>query len=381
MTKTARLLTRARDGLHTGTARLHRGHHALMEAAAAYRPPNNPKTPQPEKPSGDDDSDGGEPDAQEEPKKKAPKKKAPAKGKKDAKDEGEKAEKEEDASPPLRPGPRRAARAATRWVSDGEGGWDFILRAGLLLAGLGTLAYFATPLLAELPLAVRCLVPVAVLLYDVTPRLSLLLGTGLVAFTADPFWATVGAVLLIGSAFAPLLAPLLALALTASALHPALMWPVALLWATAAWRAGALPEQVEEGTPEVLADEVEEPAEIHPLLLLCAALTGDANGVHLNSVVRALREAGSTAIEKPAHVRVLLLAQGVSVKASVRAPKWAIPGGPESTASGVYREDLERVIGPLSDLPPLKVTESVATGVASALTCDVANSATAVAVS
>lgn len=402
MAKTARLLARAHDGLHAGVGRLHRGHHVLAEAAARYRPPAGPKTPQPDKPSGSggepapeattsdaDDTEATVPDAKVTKTGKKPRKKAPAKGKKGAPDDAKKKtkgkgddDKEEEEEEPLRLGPRRTARAAARWVADGNSTGDTLLRLALLLLGFLVVAYFTAPLVEKLPTPVALLLPVAILLYDLSPRLSLLSGTIMLGFAADPAWALLGVLLLIGAAFAPLLAPLLALALTASAIYPALMWPVALLWGIAAWQAGAPAEEpaikeADDGQEE----EAEESAPVHPLLLLCATLTGTSNGVHLNAVVKALQEAGGTTVSKPAHLRAPLLALGVVVKDSVRAPKMAVPGGPESTASGVHREDLERVTGPLSGLLAQEAPESVATAVADALTCGVADSATAVAAS
>ncbi|MFD9422243.1 MULTISPECIES: hypothetical protein [unclassified Streptomyces] len=409
MSKTAHLLDLAHRSLHTGAHRLHRGHQALMETAAAYRLPTNPKSRQPEKPekpAGPEDPDseaeaGAEPETSgaktdKETKKKAGKKaskrisakgrKTSAKGQKASANEKEAEAEAEDERHPLRPGPRRATRAVGRWVTEGDGGWDTLLRLGVVLLAFLLVAYFTGPFIEETPLPVAVLLPVAVVLYDSSPRASLLLGTALAAFTLDQVWAALGVVLLVGAAFAPVLVALLVLALTASAIHPALMWPVVLLWGIATWRAGALPEEVEEEDvgdhhQEEAEEEAEEPAEIHPLVLLCAVLTGNEKGVHLNAVVKALRANGSTTIEKPGQLRPFLLAQGVAVKDSVRAPKWATPGGPKGTTSGVYREDLERVIGPLSDLLARTGRDPVATAVAAALTCDVASSATAVATS
>ncbi|MEV5677293.1 hypothetical protein [Streptomyces sp. NPDC052179] len=418
MSKTARLLDLAHRSLHTSVHRLHRGHQALMETAAAYRLPTNPKSPQPEKsektektersekPAGSEKSAGSEdPDGEtetgaepknsgaktdKETKKKAGKKaskristkgrKPSAKGQKASANEKE--AEAEDERHPLRPGPRRATRAVVRWVTDGDGGWDTLLRLGMVLLAFLLVAYFTGPFIEESPLPVAVLLPVAVVLYDSSPRASLLLGTALAAFTLDQVWAALGVVLLVGAAFAPVLAALLALALTASAIHSALMWPVVLLWGIAAWRAGALREEVEEeGAGDHHQEDAEEPAEIHPLVLLCAVLTGNEKGVHLNAVVKVLRANGSTTIERPGQLRPFLLAQGVAVKDSVRAPKWAAPGGPKGTTSGVYREDLERVSGPLPDLLARTGHDLVATAVAAALTCDVASSATAVAAS
>ncbi|MFF3096771.1 hypothetical protein [Streptomyces cyaneofuscatus] len=349
------ILDRAHRRLHAGTVRLHRGHHALMDAVAAYRPPTGPKQPQPDKPSGPDDKpeqdatepDQAEPEQEEKTPKKGTKKKATkgdakeAKGKKGAAAD-EKKKKEEE--PPLRLGPRRAARALGRWVSAGEGGWDSLIRIGLLLAAFGILCYFAAPLLAQLPLPVAALLVVAVLLYDVAPRLSLLLGTALIAFTADPFWTAVGAVLLIGTAFAPLLAPLLALALTASAIHPALMWPVTLVWTLAAWRAGALPEEATETAEETThAAPDEEPVEAAPLdprialIYWLSDLTRGDTGIHLSRLHELLTSTPGLETLTRREMRAWLDRHQIPVERTIRA------GGVEGR-SGVTRKAIEALL-------------------------------------
>ncbi|MFJ2205988.1 hypothetical protein [Streptomyces microflavus] len=368
------ILDRAHRGLHAGTVRLHRGHHALMDAVAAYRPPTGPKQPQPDKPSGPDDKaaqdttepDQTEPEQEQDEKtpKKGAKKKTTKATKGDAKEaKGKKAaaadekKKKEEEAPPLRLGPRRAARAISSWVSAGEGGWDSLIRIGLLLLAFGILAYFAAPLLAQLPLPAAVLLLVAVLLYDVAPRLSLLLGTIMIAFTADPFWTVVGAVLLVGTAFAPLLAPLLALALTASAIHPVLMWPVTLVWTLAAWRAGALPEEVQEEQPEALPEEVEEePVEAAPLdphvalIYWLGDLTRGDTGIHLSRLHELLTSNPGLESLTRREMRAWLDRHQIPVERTIRA------GGVEGR-SGVTRKAIEALLSPplqaLSQASPL----------------------------
>ncbi|MEV3895350.1 hypothetical protein [Streptomyces anulatus] len=359
MNKTA-ILDRAHDGLHAGTVRLHRGHHALMDAVAAYRPPTGPKCPQPDKPAGPDDkpeqdapeTDTTDPDEDDEqpvkktakkPAKKTAKKGAKGKGKKDAAADDKK-KQEEDQGPPLRPGPRRAARAMSRWVAAGEGAADTLLRIALLLLAAGIPLYFAAPVVAQLPGPVAVLIPVAVLLYDVAPRVSLLLGMGLIAFTADPFWTTVGAVLLLGAAFAPTLAPLLALSLIVSATHPALMWPVALVWIFAAWRAGALPEEAEQEQPETLpADADEEPMEATPLdphvtlVYWLSDLTRGDTGIHLSRLHEILTSTPGLETLTRREMRAWLDRHQIPVERTIRA------GGVEGR-SGVTRKAIEGLL-------------------------------------
>lgn len=357
MTKTP-LIDRAHQGLRTGTVRLHRGHHALMEAVAAYRPPTGPKQPQPDKPSGPDDQpeadvaepedDDTEPEQEEKPAKKGAKKTAKKKTGKGAKGKAptaaDKKKEKEKEGPPLRPGPRRAARALGRWMAAGEGAGDTLLRIGLLAVGIGILGYFAAPVLERLPLPVALLIPVAVLLYDVSPRVSLLLGMVLVAFTADPFWTVTGAVLLLGTAFAPTLAPLLALALTASAIHPALMWPAALLWTFGAWRAGALPEEAEAEQPETLPEDTdEEPTEATPLdphitlIYWLSDLTRGDTGIHLSRLHEILTSTPGLETLTRREMRAWLDRHEIPVERTIRA------GGVEGR-TGVTRKAIEGLL-------------------------------------
>ncbi|MEU2487090.1 high mobility group family protein [Streptomyces sp. NPDC012617] len=351
------LVIRAAEWTHRGLVgaaeRLTTGHQVLV-AKASERLVRQPAQPAPDAP---EPAKTKKESAKEKGKAKAvpgkAAKEAEAPEGKEAAENGkateEHAKKKEQKTPPVhttyRPGPRRMIAAAAHWTVDGEGAWDFTIRAGLLAGGLGIVGYFARPLLDSL-------------------------------MSIHPVWIGVLFVILLAAELAPTLVALFLLGLLSAMTTPALMWPASIAWAVAAWSAGA-PSKEAATAPEE-APKGEAPP-VDPLLLLCAVLIGEAKGVHLNALTAALQDAGSTTIRTPGHVRAALGARGVPTRASVRAPKGAIPGGAEGVTRGVYREDLERVLGPLSDLQPAPPADSVATGVATALTCNVAAPATAVA--
>ncbi|GAA2948588.1 hypothetical protein ACFPN0_15025 [Kitasatospora cinereorecta] len=346
----------AHRGLVGAAERLTAGHQVLVTKASErlVRRPAQPAPDAPEEAPASAKTKKEKGKAKAAPEKTAKETEAPE-GKEapeDGKAAGEDGKKKKEKGPPAhtayRPGPRRMIAAAAYWTVDGEGAWDFTIRAGLLAGGLGIVGYFARPLLVSLT-------------------------------SIHPAWLGVLFVILLAVELAPTLAALLLLGLLSAMTTPALMWPATIVWAVAAWCAGATSKETETTPEEAPEDDEEEAPPVDPLLLLCALLIGEANGVHLNALVAALHDAGSTTTHGTAQVRAALGARGVTTRASVRAPKGAIPGAEEGVTRGVHREDLERVLGPLSDLQPAPPAGSVATGVATALTCNVAVPATAVA--
>lgn len=127
------------------------------------------------------------------------------------------------------------------------------------------------------------------------------------------------------------------------------------------------------------AEEATEQAPIDPLLALCATLTGDASGVHVNALVGRLNKPGGTPSFTTDTVRSALADLGVPIRPSVRGYKGGVLGGEIGVARGVHREDLEAVIGPLSSIATTYPSPGVATDVAAPVTCDVVPPATAVA--
>ncbi|MGW1840686.1 hypothetical protein [Streptomyces sp. NPDC002067] len=189
--------------------------------------------------------------------------------------------------------------------------------------------------------------------------------------------------LLVSVVFAVWWAPTVGIGLTvclAAEGTPALMYVVVAVWAVLAWRAappdedGAEGDETEEAPREGAAAPLND-----PLLALTARLLGPSRGVHARDIAAALNEAAPHRQRTAAEVRSALAARGVRTRDSVRAPAGAVPGARETITSGLYREDLEAVTGPLP-APALKsASEEAATAVAAPLTCDVADAATGVA--
>ncbi|MCT2591129.1 hypothetical protein LHJ74_14630 [Streptomyces sp. N2-109] len=163
------------------------------------------------------------------------------------------------------------------------------------------------------------------------------------------------------------------------------------LGAAVAYAAGSEPEQLPERrrkrprhpapVPAFSAPAEEEPElpALDPLLTLCAQLIGDARGVHLDTLVAAVNEAAPHRTREGPEVRAALAQRGVPTRPSVGAPGGGVPGAPRKVRRGVHREDLEAVIGPLSDLRPAAQPSTVATPATPPLTSNVADPATAVA--
>lgn len=311
--RTARAAARVHESLVVGAHRIAAGHSALVDSVAA-RPVWWPARPRPaaanesapeEQPASDEPA--AEEPAADEPEtttktKKTTKKAAGKKGAAKEK-EGEK-EKSKKKKPPAhtsyRPGPRRAIAAALHWTGTGAGFTDFLVRAGLLALGAGIAAYFSHPLLAALHPAVLCTIAITLVVYEVSPRLALFLAAGLTAALVSWVWLCVGAVLLLAVELAPTLAALLTLGLGAAAVHPAIMWPAALIWTIAAWRAGAPAEAEAEEAVEA-ADEVEGqvPGEEwgrallwHVIESVATAQTAGRAGIHLDTILDSATEVG-----------------------------------------------------------------------------------------
>ncbi|WP_405759492.1 hypothetical protein OG234_13415 [Streptomyces sp. NBC_01420] len=298
---------RVHEGLATAAHRLTAGHAALIGGLIG-RPVWWPKkkrrgAPAKETPEEQPESEVPDPEEEAEPAPKA-KAKGKGKGKKEPAADGEKGGKKDGKkkAPPVhttyRPGLRRALAAALHWTGSGEGFRDFLIRAGLLAAGLGVLAYFTRPLLAALHPAALWSIAAVLVVYEIWPRLALLLALGLTAALISWVWLCVGVVLLLAVELAPALAALLALGLGAAAVHPAIMWPATLVWTIAAWRAGA-PEEAEEVVEA--ADDVEDEVTgedwgrallWHVVEAVATAQTAGRAGIHLDTILDSALTAG-----------------------------------------------------------------------------------------
>ncbi len=163
-------------------------------------------------------------------------------------------------------------------------------------------------------------------------------------------------------------------AVTAYAVNRYKTWIVWMLlaWCAAAW---AHAPNVPEEEPEQLVEEGEErPAEPapDPLTGILWELIGDAPGVHLKTVVAHLHETGlDTACDRGA-VRAALDRRGITVKGSVREAD-------DRVNEGVHRDDLRAWEEARSPAPPGALSKMRSNPVATALTSDVAEPATAVA--
>lgn len=133
--------------------------------------------------------------------------------------------------------------------------------------------------------------------------------------------------------------------------------------------------RIERSTPAASAETAEDPAAdtfTDPLPGILWELIGDAPGVHLKTVVTHLHTSGlDTACDRPA-VRAALTRRGITVKGSVREADGRVN-------EGVHRADLQAWEEALSPTVPDAAPEACSSPVATALTCDVAKPATAVA--
>lgn len=290
----ARAVAGAHEGLSVAAHRLAAGHRTLV-GAVTERPvwwPAPARSGDDEKPAPEKeptDADTKKTDADTEKTDTAPKTKR-------QKNAAEKDQKDKKKQPPVhttyRLGPRRALAAALHWTTGGDGAADFLVRAGLLAGGIGVLGYLARPLVAPLHPAALCTIAVILVVYEVSPRLSALLSIGLVIALVGPRWLGLALIVFLAVEVAPVLAALLVVGLAAAATHPALMWPVAFGWMTAAWCAGA--PEAETAEKDVQEEEEPEPEPAgdwgtallwHVVRALATAESAGRAGLHLDTIL------------------------------------------------------------------------------------------------
>lgn len=110
---------------------------------------------------------------------------------------------------------------------------------------------------------------------------------------------------------------------------PWLMWLITAAWLRAAWRATRAPA---EDVDEPLDDDTAGP-DVTAVLALLAEVFGDADRVHLSTVLAHLQEQGHGAGWKVADLRTRLQSLGVPVQ-----PKVKVRGVP---TRGIVRADLD----------------------------------------
>lgn len=145
-------------------------------------------------------------------------------------------------------------------------------------------------------------------------------------------------------------------------------WLLAL-WCAAAWMHAPAPvdEAAEEAGEQPPA---EAPHDLLPKILW--DLIGDAPGVHIKTLAAYLTAAApDTPVDRPA-VRAALTARGIPVRGSVRDASGKVN-------EGVHRDDLEGWEQTLPGSSPDRHPGARSSPVATPLTCDVADAATAVA--
>lgn len=346
-----RAAARVHSGLGAAARRLTTGHGILVAATdERLTRPRRARQPAAEPPETAPDKTAKKPAAAPKktaekpaaaPKKTAEESKTAAK-KPTPKEGKETKEKEQDPPPPhtrYRPGPRRALAATWHWTTSGEGPWDFLFRAGLLAAALGAAAYFTRPLLADLHPAALCTIATAVVVYEISPRLSALLTIGLGTALIHPVWLCITLVILLAVEIAPTLAALLTLGLAAALIHPALMWPVILAWGAAAWQAGAPDEK-----PATVA--VEPPAETPRTHLVrwLDDLTRGTSGIHLDQLHAALLAHPDLTSLTRRQMRAWLNRHEITVDRTLRVGN--IPG-----RSGIARTTVEALLSAPSQAP------------------------------
>lgn len=295
--------TLVHEVLTTAAHRLMAGHTALIRALVGRSVwwPKAARRGVPAKEAPEEQPESEVPAPEEEPEP-APKGKGKRKGKKEPADGKKDSKKKPPVHTTYRPGLRRALAAALHWTGSGQNFTDFLVRAGLLAAGLGALGYFAHPLFAALHPAALWSIAAVLVVYEIRPRLALLLALGLTTALVSWVWLCVGVVLLLAVELAPALAALLALGLGAAAVHPAIMWPATLIWTIAAWRAGAPDEAEAEAEEDVeAADDVEDqvPGEDwgvallwHVIEAVATAQTAGRAGIHLDTILDSALTAG-----------------------------------------------------------------------------------------
>lgn len=144
-----------------------------------------------------------------------------------------------------------------------------------------------------------------------------------------------------------------------------------IVWILLAWCAAAWMHAPGE-TPEGEGEQPPIEAPVDPLPGILWDLIGDAPGVHLKTVVRHLHESGLDTSCDRAAVRAALTRRGITFKASVRDAAGKVN-------EGVHRDDLKAWEEARSPAAPVALSKTRSNSVATALTCDVAEPATAVA--
>lgn len=118
--------------------------------------------------------------------------------------------------------------------------------------------------------------------------------------------------------------------------------------------------------------EAADGALVDPLVTVLWRLIGEAPGVHVKTLAEHLQTAApEEVVDRPA-VRAKLGALGITVKPSVRDARGRVN-------EGVHRADLQAWQTALPDPVPAVASGARSSPVATAVTCDVANTATAVA--
>jgi hypothetical protein len=138
-----------------------------------------------------------------------------------------------------------------------------------------------------------------------------------------------------------------------------------LAWAVAAWMHAP-------GTPDEQREQAGEEPPADPLVAILWHLIGDAPGTHLKTVTERLQKAAPEEDIDRAAVRAKLAARGIPVKPSVRDAAGRVN-------EGVHRADLQAWQAASSPPAVAPVPEARSKPVATPLTCDVADAATAVA--
>ncbi|MFG2404229.1 hypothetical protein ACGFR8_07795 [Streptomyces brevispora] len=359
---TARIVARVHQGLGDAAHRLTAGQTVMVEAAAGAVWPRRVHQPAPEAPAEKsaeptDAAPAKATEAKATEAKAAPQKTGKAKGKGKAPADPTDQPKAPPPHTTYRPGPRRALAAAWHWTSSGEGAGDVMLRAGLLALALGIVGYFARSYLEEIQPAVLAAAAVIVVVYEIAPRLSLLLALGLAAVLIHPAWLGLAAVVLLAAELAPTIAALLGVALVVGLIHPALMWPVVLAWGMAAWQVGAPNDQPapETETPPAAEPPAAEPPAEAPrthLLRWLDHLTQDASGIHLDQLHAALTAHPDLAGLTRAQMRVWLNRHEIPVERTLRVG--LIPG-----RSGIARTTVTALLQAPSQTLPSPVESAV----------------------
>ncbi|MFC7892700.1 hypothetical protein [Streptomyces sp. NPDC057381] len=123
---------------------------------------------------------------------------------------------------------------------------------------------------------------------------------------------------------------------------PALMWVLSTGWTIAAWRAGQpAPEAPADGSP---------PPDREAVRALLLEAMGDADAVHLRTVLAHLQEKGHGKGWTVADLRARLEALHIPVQPKVKAP------GSKSPTRGVRRADLAPSPAPAEEASPASST-------------------------